>query len=81
MPAPNFTCANGVWNCPTAPWQKSHSDSIPLLIAEEGYKEYAARFGTSQSLHRLNERGGFGSEELCILLYERIKRLEREGNH
>jgi hypothetical protein len=50
--------------------------SIPKVIAEEGYKEYAAQYGTSQSFERLHERGGFGAEELCILLYERIKRIE-----
>lgn len=70
-----FMRTNDEWNCPTAPMQKSGT-TIPMKIAEEAYKEYAAQFGTSQSLARLNERGGFGAEELAILLYERIKRLE-----
>jgi hypothetical protein len=47
-----------------------------MLVAAEAYKEYAAQYGTGQSLARLNERGGFGWSELAILLYERIKRLE-----
>lgn len=52
------------------------SAEVPLHIAEEAYKEYAARYGTSQSLERLGERGGFGIFELAELLYDRIKRLE-----
>lgn len=48
---------------------------MPLVVAEEAHKEYAAQ-GYSQSLARLNERGGFGAAELAILLYQRIKRLE-----
>ena len=48
---------------------------IPMRIALEAYKEYAARYGTSQSLERLGERGGFGIYELAQLLYERIERM------
>ena len=50
---------------------------IPYPIAEEAYKEYAAQYGTQQSLERLCERGGFGWEELATLLYERCLRLTR----
>jgi hypothetical protein len=71
-----FMCTNGKWNCRTAPLSPSRTGSVPAVIAEEAYKEYAAQFGTSQSLQRLNERGGFGDTELAIMLYERIKRIE-----
>jgi hypothetical protein len=57
-----------------APLQPSRS--IPLFVAEEGYKEYVEQFSNSQDLNCLNQRGGFGAAELCILLYYRIKRLE-----
>lgn len=50
---------------------------VPLDISREAYKEYAAQYGTSQSLERLHERGGFGAVELAVLLYERILRLEK----
>ena len=77
----DFGCFNGKWNVPTLPIQKiqphTGGGQIPKVVAEEAYKEYAAQYGTSQSLARLCERGGFGAEELAILLYERIKRLER----
>lgn len=75
----HFTRSNGVWNCPVMPIQKSGA-TIPAAIAEEAYKEYAAQFGTSQSLARLNERGGFGAEELAMLLFQRIERLQQEIN-
>ena len=70
------TCINGKWNCPTAPLSIG-TGRVPLEVAQEAYKEYAAQFGTSQSFERLNERGGFGDTELSILLFHRIKRLEK----
>jgi hypothetical protein len=42
--------------------------TIPWWLAEEAYKYYSKRFGTSQSLERLAERGGFGRQELLMLL-------------
>ena len=51
---------------------------IPFEVAEEIYKEYSHKFGTDQSLQRIGERGGFGKMEAIKLLYERIKRLEKE---
>lgn len=51
-------------------------DSLPWAVAEEVYKEYAAQYGKEQSLERLAQRGGFGTTETIILLFERIKRLE-----
>ena len=41
---------------------------IPWWLAEEAYKYYSEKFGTDQSLERLNERGGFGREELICFL-------------
>jgi hypothetical protein len=54
--------------------------SVPLFVAEEAYEEYVAQWGRCQTLERLNERGGFGSAELCILLCHRIERIIAE-NH
>lgn len=42
--------------------------TIPWWLAEEAYRYYSKRFGTSQSLERLAERGGFGRKELLALL-------------
>lgn len=47
--------------------------TIPWWLAEEAYRHYAKCFGTSQSLERLSERGGFGRNELLSLLrYEEL---------
>lgn len=60
-----------------APIQVTQSArSIPLEVAAEAWKEYAAQGHGRQSLERLCERGGFGASEMAILLYERIKRIE-----
>jgi hypothetical protein len=81
-------CVNGKWvdgsskplrTLPIQVTQRCMGDSeIPAEIVEEAYKEYAARYGTAQSLERLCERGGFGVAELARLLYDRIKRIETE---
>jgi hypothetical protein len=44
------------------------SCSIPWWLAEIAYEYYSERFGTSQTLERLAERGGFGRQELLMLL-------------
>jgi len=41
---------------------------IPWWLAEIAYEYYSERFGTTQSLERLAERGGFGRSELIGLL-------------
>lgn len=82
-----FYRTNGVWHrgngspIRTCTLSLGHDKdvTVPREVAEEAYKEYAAQFGTSQSLDRLNERGGFGVSEIAILLFERIKRLEAAG--
>lgn len=38
--------------------------SIPWWVAEQAYIVYASKYGDSQSLERLAERGGFGIEEM-----------------
>lgn len=45
---------------------------IPYWLAEEAYKHYSAKFGKQQSLERLAERGGFGREELLMLLRKEL---------
>lgn len=74
---------NGVWQdghgapVKTFPIQDTRGgDTVPMEWAEEAYKEYAAQFGTSQSLERLGERGGFCATEIAMLLFQRIKRIE-----
>lgn len=75
-----FRNINGQWRdgnglpIETFPMQV-RDDTVPLVVAEEAYKEYAAQYGKSQSLQRIGERGGFGAAEIAILLYERCKRL------
>lgn len=74
----SILCMNGKWNCETVPCQRpSEPGRIPRVWAEEAYKEYTAQFGTSQSFERLNERGGFSADELIMLLFEIIKRLDQ----
>ena len=41
--------------------------SVPWGVAERAYQEYARRYGRSQSLERLAERGGFSEGELDAL--------------
>lgn len=82
-----FMCYNGTWQdrggrpVETFPIQDNSRDrEVPLEVAEEAYKEYKARYGSSQSLKRLGERGGFGSSEIAILLYQRCRRLAEGEN-
>ena len=69
-----LVCVDGTWNVPSFPMQVRKR--VPLIVAEEAYKEYRAQYGSEQSLKRLGERGGFGAAELAILLCQRIRRLE-----
>jgi len=54
---------------------RDRAPTLSKTFAEYAYVEYAAQYGTQQSLDRLHERGGFGVEEMLILLVERIDRL------
>lgn len=47
---------------------KPHPMSVPWSIAELAYSVYAERYGASQSLERLAERGGFGACEMDMFL-------------
>jgi hypothetical protein len=38
--------------------------SVPWSVADKAYGVYASRYGRSQSLERLAERGGFAVEEM-----------------
>ena len=44
------------------------SGAIPEWLARVAYDEYARRYGRDQSFERLHQRGGFGPEELLMLL-------------
>ncbi len=46
----------------------AEASTIPWWLAEIAYKQYVKQFGSQQSLKRLAERGGFGREELVMLL-------------
>lgn len=52
----------------TGPYKGCKPCTIPWWLAEVVYAEYAKRFGTSQSIERLAERGGFGRNEVIKLL-------------
>lgn len=54
-------------NYPEGRFPIQGGSSIPWSDAEQAYKYYVSRFGNSQSLERLAERGGFGTLEFCIL--------------
>lgn len=54
--------------------------ACPREVSEEAYKEYVAQGHGDQSHARLLERGGFGSVEMAIFLYQRIKRLESQSD-
>lgn len=43
---------------------KGHPLRVPWSLAEKAYSVYSARYGRSQSLERLAERGGFGPSEM-----------------
>lgn len=47
--------------------------TVPWWLVEIAYEYYSKQYGTSQSLERLAERGGFGGIELIHLIrQERI---------
>lgn len=51
---------------------KGAATQIPWWLAEVAYEHYVKRFGDTQSLERLAERGGFGRQELVTLLRTRV---------
>jgi hypothetical protein len=52
---------------------------IPWYLAEAIHKLYVECFGNIQSLERINERGGFGYDEIKHLAERRQKNLKCEG--
>lgn len=54
------------------------SCTIPWWLAEEAYKVYSKKFGNTQSLERLAERGGFGRKELLWLLSEQGIKMKND---
>lgn len=60
--------------------------TIPWSVAEKAYEKYSALYGTSQSLTRLAERGGFHINELDALYPDwrketsEIERLQAESD-
>ncbi len=58
----------GNWNMESQPDRTVKGSTIPWWLAEIAYEYYSSRYGTSQSLERLAERGGFGRAELLNLL-------------
>ena len=58
---------------------KPHPTRIPWHVADLAYSVYSARFGTSQSLERLAERGGFGPEEMDMFLPDWRERCDENA--
>lgn len=55
-----------------APVQRSHAGQVSMAVAKAAYRDYARRHGTTQSLERLLERGGFSWAELVVHLYSEL---------
>lgn len=52
---------------------------IPRSFAEEIYKVYTEFCSSKQSLERIEERGGFGYQEILALMKRRQKVLARDN--
>jgi len=73
---------------PVIYWQSKDAKpgpmTIPWEVAEYAYSVYSSKYGRSQSLERLRERGGFHASELDDFVPDwrerasRITQLERE---
>jgi hypothetical protein len=44
-----------------------HGPYIPWPLAEVIYEAYAAQYGTSQSIERMHDRGGFSWREVEVI--------------
>ena len=60
--------ARGVDGQYARPIRELEASRVPWWLAELAYKSYSKHCGTSQSLERLAERGGFGHYEFVVLL-------------
>jgi len=45
-----------------------NNGTVPWWLAEEAYNFYTQQYGSSQTLKRIAERGGFGKREILMLL-------------
>ncbi len=53
---------------PEGKHRQTERTTVPIWLARVAWAEYCRRFGTGQSFERLAERGGFGRQELLMLL-------------
>lgn len=58
---------------------QSGAPAVRWELAQKAYTTYADLFGTSQSLERLAERGGFGLEEFSCLYLGHDPRCKHSG--
>lgn len=61
-----------------APVQATRRGRVARDLVEIAYRDYARRNGTSQSLDRLLERGGFDWAELVVHLFGELTATRRE---
>jgi hypothetical protein len=59
---------------------KPHPTRIPWAIADLAYSVYSARYGRSQSLEHLAERGGFGANEMDLFLPDWRERCDENSS-
>lgn len=52
-------------------------EPIPWAEAEDIYRDYSYLYGTSQTLRRLGERGGFGIDEIPMIRRDAARRREQ----
>lgn len=57
-----------VQRCQKPTWMKA---TAPVVVTERAYEVYSHLHGTSQSLERMAERGGFGTGDIAAFLYAR----------
>ncbi|GAA4087161.1 hypothetical protein GCM10022414_07400 [Zhongshania borealis] len=70
-------CASRSPSCSTRRFPMQHGLDIDWTTAEKIYAMYSALYGTSQSLERLAQRGGFDWKEVEIIQAEYNKRVRR----
>jgi hypothetical protein len=82
-----WTMQDGAWkdaegrSVPEAPLldaSRGPCDKVPLVVAEEAWKEYSDQGYGRQSLTQMNQCGGFSAAEIMTLLYDRCLRLQQQ---
>lgn len=61
-------------------WGRREACAIPWWLAQEAYEVYSGLHGQSQTLGRLAERGGFGRDELILLLRRGDVQVKEESS-